>query len=440
MKKNQTATKQLNNLIELRQAVYEHGLTKYRDAQMELVDALLCNQRLASYAELSLSPNHQRGWGSAYRAIEAGRQDEQQLHSMWCRQIPDGQVQVYALDTTVWPHPRARTLEGLVYEHSRPAGLAQHVAIKGHVYSLLTWIPERGRSWAPSVANERQDASETVVTLGVQQVKSMCQQRKHCSGLDVVTADSRYGNHIFLGETKSLPCAVVVRLRSNRVLYGPPEYGGRGRPPKHGKRFAFKEPERWDAPVEDVSFEDARWKRVRLRTWSDMHAKQDAETPFHLLLAEVRLDDKKPPKPIWLAYQGVDGHSARDVWTWFDHRWSIEPSIRFRKERLHWTLPAWQASERCDRWTQLVEMAYWLLFLARHLVRDQPLPWQKSQAQPTPGRVLQSIGPLFAQFGTPTRQVKLRGKSPGWPKGRKRDPPQRFEVVKRGKNRPQTAL
>lgn len=45
----------------------------------------------------------------------------------------------------------------------------------------------------------------------------------------------------------------------------------------------------------------------------------------------------------------------------------------------YWTLPQFQDSDRCDRWTHLVDLAYWQLFLARPLVQNQPLPWQKPQ-------------------------------------------------------------
>ena len=37
----QSTTEQINNLIKFRQAIYENGLTDYRDAQFELIDALL---------------------------------------------------------------------------------------------------------------------------------------------------------------------------------------------------------------------------------------------------------------------------------------------------------------------------------------------------------------------------------------------------------------
>ena len=96
-----------------------------------------------------------------------------------------------------------------------------------------------------------------------------------------------------------------------------------------------------------------------------------------------------------------------------------------------------QQSARCDSWTSMVDIAYWQLFLARPLVTDRPLPWQKPQRNLTPGRVLQAMTLLFAMIGTPTQSVQRRGKSPGWPKGRKRCPPQRYQTVRRSRKRSQ---
>jgi hypothetical protein len=433
-----STTEQVNNLIEFRQAIYENGLTGYRDAQFELMDALLTNQRVNSFAELSLSPLCQRGWGSAYMALEAGTQAEAWLQSWQIEQLPSREVVVMPIDTTVWPHPSARTLAGMVYEHSPTPAKGKHTAVKGHVYSLLTWTPARGESWSLPLSSVRLSPEETAVAMGVTQVKSVCQQQQ--DGLLAIVGDGKYGNHHFFSPLRDERCAVVARLRRDRVLYGlPPPYGGRGRPRKHGRRFAFKEPETWPEPAAEMHFSDERWGQVRLRSWGQLHAKQDADTVFTVLRAEVQCQRDKPPDPIWLGFMGADAFTIEDVWLWFDHRWSIEPSIRFRKRRLYWTLPAFQAAARCDRWTQLTELAYWQLFLARDLVRDQPLPWQKGQTQLTPGRVLQSMAPLFAQLGSPTCSPKRRGKSPGWPRGRKRSPPPRFKVVKRGKNRAKSA-
>jgi len=426
-----STTEQVNNLIEFRQAIYENGLTDYRDAQFELIDALLVNQRVNSFAELTLSPLHQRGWASAYMAVEAGNMAEDWLSSRLTKQLPSSGVVVLPIDTTVWPHPSARTLAGLVYEHSPTAAKGKHTAVKGHVYSLLSWIPERGSSWALPLASTRLPPAATAVDIGVTQVKTVCREQG-VGALLAIVGDGKYGNHRFFGPLRDESCAVVARLRRDRVLYGPPPpYDGRGRPRKHGRRFAFKEPETWLEPDAEMHFDDERWGQVHLRAWGRLHAKQDADTVFTILRAEVHCQRDKSPDPIWLGFIGATGYTIEDVWLWFDHRWSIEPSIRFRKRRLYWTLPAFQASERCDRWTWLTDLAYWQLFLARELVRDQPLPWQKAQTKLTPGRVLQSMGPLFAQLDSPTCSVKRRGKSPGWTKGRKRSPPPRFKVVKR---------
>lgn len=345
-------------------------------------------------------------------------------------------VQVFPLDTTVWPHPSARTLEGLVYEHSPTKSKGKHTAVKGHVYSLLSWAPKLGGSWALPIDSRRLQPEQTAVDLGIAQVQAFCEQRAtvRCDqSLDVIVADGKYGNHRFFGPLQDMPCAKVARLRRDRVLYGPPpSYAGRGRPRIHGCRFAFKEQETWGEPTEDVLFSDERWGQVHLRAWSGLHAKQDAGTEFHVLLAEVHLERDKRPEPIWLGYQGEDGYAVRDVWSWFDQRWSIEPAIRFRKQQLYWSLPMLQQSDRCDVWTTLVDIVYWQLFLARHLVADRPLPWQKAQVNLTPGRVLQGMASIFSLIGTPAKPVKTRGNSRGWPKGRKRSPPARFRTVKRG--------
>ena len=71
-----STNEQFNKLTEFRQAVYERGLSKARDAQFELVDALLLSGHIRSFPELSLSPVFRRQWPSAYAAIEDGEQDQ----------------------------------------------------------------------------------------------------------------------------------------------------------------------------------------------------------------------------------------------------------------------------------------------------------------------------------------------------------------------------
>jgi hypothetical protein len=438
---------QLNKIIAFRQAVYDHAFTQARDAQFELLDALLLSPNISSFPELSLLPVFRRQWHSVYAALARGRQDPGWLTRYLCEQVPGG-LQVFALDKTVWAHPRARTLSELCYERSPSRAIEGYSIVQGHPYSLLGWIPEVGQSWTLPVSTERVTPAYNAVDTGVAQVHALSEARSAQSDEDdedvtVIAGDGAYGNHRFLGGVAPLVPAVVavVRMRCDRVLFGPPgPYCGRGRRDlKHGDRFAFKDPATWSEPVAQAEFETEDWGRVRLRMWPNLHAREAASVVFSVLLCEVHLERAQPPKPLWLGYLGPPTDDLVTIWRWYPRRWPIEPAIRFRKRRLHWCLPQLQQTARCDRWTTLVDLALWQLWLARDLVRDQPLPWQKTQPTLTPGRVKQGLAQLFAQFPSPACVPQTRGYSPGWPTGRPRTRPKRFPVVKRGRTRTQKA-
>jgi len=439
--------KQFNKLIEFRQAVYENGLTNAKDAQFELVDALLSNPLIRSFPELSQSVVFRRKWTSVYEALRKGKQKREWLERFFISKVPSTGAKNFSLDGTTWVHTQAKCLQDLQYVYSPTPAIDGGNIVIGHPYSVLAWIPEKRHSWAQPVTIRRTKSSQTDVEIGVQQVKLLCKERQKemKQEFHLIAADGKYGNHCFLGPLKNELCGLVVRLRRDRVLYGRPgPYCGRGRPRIHGTRFAFKEPETWSKANTDVKLEDEQWGTVHLRRWDQLHAKQDAQTPFSVLLVEVHLERDKPPKGLWLAYQPPAGQSpdaqqVKDIWYGYQYRWPVEPSIRFRKQYLNWTLPSFQDSERCDLWTMLVSIAQWQLFLARELVQDNPLPWQPKQEKLTPERVLQGLGWLLSQIGTPARPPKARGKSPGWPKGKPRIRKKRYDVVKKTKKKKKTA-
>ena len=80
-------------------------------------------------------------------------------------------------------------------------------------------------------------------------------------------------------------------------------------------------------------------------------------------------------------------------------------------------------------------MMTWELWLAREMMVDNPLPWQKPQVNLTPGRVAQGFGTVIAMIGTPASAPKPRGKSPGWQKGKIRTKKLRYPLIKKGKGR-----
>ena len=431
--------RQFSKIIEFRQEVYTYAFTQARDAQFELIDALLLSRSIRSYPELSQSPAFRRQWHSLYKAMETGRQDEAWLTTYLTQQVPMEEMVILSLDATAWPHPQARTLEDRQYVYSPTPAIQHHAIVAGHPYSILAWSAEPGSSWALPVSITRILSHETDIDVGIEQVHSFCRQRGDALTQvpHLVVADGKYGNHHFLGALCEEACDILVRLRRDRVLYGPPgSYQGRGRPRVHGQRFAFKDAETWGTPDAEKELDDDRWGRVRLRRWDHLHARQDAQTMFSVLLVEAHREREQPTAPLWLAYlhPSTTRHAELTLeasWRGYAARWPVEPSIRFRKQSLYWTLPRFQSAEACDRWTRLVTLAQWQLWWARGIVQDAPLPWQPAQQALTPDRTRQSLGALFQQIGTPARPPKTRGKSPGWPQGQPRSRPKRHRVVRK---------
>jgi len=431
----------INKIIEFRQAIYDHGLKSRKDALFETLDASCLNGHFITFPLLSQVEVHRRKWPSLYKAVEQGTLNTDWLSSFLAQQVPRKGLQYFSLDGTAWPRPRARTLDDRQYVYHPTAAVNGGSVCIGYPYSLLDWAPEAHTSWSLSVSVERISSASSAREVGIAQIQALSQARQNRSdGLDIVAADGKYGNAGFLRPLQGQNCGLVVRLRKDRVLYHAPEQPEkrkRGRPRIHGQRFAFKEPDTWGQPDEKACFEHPRLGLVQLQRWNGLHGQRDPDVPFDVIRAGIHLERDKPPRPIWLAWQppvvipwevALD---TRSIWQAYVHRWPVEPSIRFRKQHLGWTRPQFQDKHCGDRWSWLVALAVWLFYLARPIVQDNPLPWQKPQQHLTPQRVRQAFPLIFQQFGTPAKAPKVRGKPPGWQKGRRRTPKTRFKVVKK---------
>jgi hypothetical protein len=438
--KQETTKENINKLIEFRQAVYENGMLSRRDAMFDLLDALILEGSVSSFAMLSRSSRFQRKWPSLYAAVEDGELDSEWLRKNLVQQVPQLGICIFPLDGSPWPRPRSRVLDDRQYVYQASSDVNGGTVTIGYPYSLLEWCVEPHSSWSLPVDVRRVPSTQTAQEMGAEQIKALAEARKGClEALDIIAADGKYGNAGFLRAVKGLRSGIVARLRCDRVLCGSPPSptGKKGRPKVHGERFAFKEPETWGRPAEVIELEDPHWGTVRLECWHQMHEKKGADVPYAIIRACVHLEREHPPKALWLAWLAPSQLPAgmtitvETIWRAYISRWPVEPGIHFRKEILGWTMPRFQTKEAGDRWTELTAIACWMIYLARPIVEDTPLPWQKPQQRLTPQRVQQSIRPIFALIDSPARPPKLRGKAPGWPKGRQRTKKQRHAVVKK---------
>jgi hypothetical protein len=97
------------------------------------------------------------------------------------------------------------------------------------------------------------------------------------------------------------------------------------------------------------------------------------------------------------------------------------------------TLPRVRHPEQADRWTPLVVLAYTQLRLARPVVADHRLPWEKPLAEGklTPYRVRRAFSALLSRLPALANVPKPCGRSPGRPKGRLSGHAPRYPAVKK---------
>ena len=422
-------------LEEFRQVAYQY-LGRAKDATFELTDAILLTRNVYSLADLSLSPVFRRKWPSIYEALQDSRPQRQKLMQLYIKQMPLVERPMLAGDHTNWSRPDAVTLQERTYEHSGTSIAGNKPITIGQGYSTIAWIPEDSGSWALPLRHERITSWESPIDKAIWQLKQVC---SHLPSRPISVWDSEYGCAPFVLKTTDIPADLLVRLRSNLCLWGEPEaYSGKGRPKKHGAIFQLNQPATWGEVASILEENDPKLGRVRVSNWKNLHFRKAATRPMLVLRVE-RLDAQgnlRGSKPLWLAWVGEEMPPLEKVWRLYLRRFTIDHWYRFLKQRLHWTVPKLGTPKQCERWSDLMPLMTWELWLARDIVTDNPLPWQKSLDKLTPGRVAQAMGGVLAAIGTPTQLPKPRGKSPGWKPGNPRSRKNRYPTVKKRANKP----
>jgi hypothetical protein len=425
-----TANRNLNRLITFRQTIYNR-LGPARDALFELGDAILLSPPVRSFPELTLSPIFRRKWSSSYEAIEDGRPPRIPLLHLYLDHLQDHPRPILAGDHTAWPRTTAPTLRDRTFEYQpNPVPGTKPVTV-GHRFSTLAWIPDETGSWSLPLLHERIAGTENRHRTMARQLSEVCSR---LAGRPIVLLDAEYGCAPFLEEIAGRPADFLIRLRTNICLRkAPGRHRKRGRPAVHGRIFRLRDPRTWGKPAETLVTRGENGERITLQLWKNLHFRKAARRSFFVLRIEFpdRPGTRRRPREIWVAWIGQEPLALNAWWDIYFRRFTIEHWYRFAKQSLGWTVPQFRTPEQEERWSDLMPLLTWELFLSRKAIQDHPLPWQRYQSMPTPGRVKQSLGGLWARIGTPTREPKPRGKAPGWVVGRPRIRIPRFPIVRR---------
>ena len=408
-----------------------------RDTLFDLMDAAITSRHVPSFAELSLSPRFRRQWSSLYKTLERSAPPADKLMRLYTDYLPKGNRIVLAGDHTAWARLWSPTLKGRTYEHQPAWAPGSKPGTLGQGYSSVVCVPERSGSWALPLLHERITSFESPLEKAASQLKRVCQAM---SERPLSLWDAEYGCARFLQLTADVACDKLMRLRSNRVVYGPPpKYSGRGRPRKHGDKFKLNEPTTWWEPTQQSDVMDEQLGPLRLRRWSNVHFRKTATHSMQLILVErLDVDGNRTHRPLWLLGTGESLPALETLWQHYLRRFCVDHWYRLIKQRLHWCLPHLGTAAQTQTWSTLMPLMTWQLWLARHAVATHTLPWQKPLAQPTPGRVANGFNSLLDILGTPAEDVKPRGKSPGWPTGKSRTPRKRFPTVKKTYSKPKS--
>ncbi len=428
-------------------------LTGWGDALFELTDAAICAPGpISSVPALSLDPAFRRSHGSLYKALSKGDIDASGMRELLASFRPDWPM-IFAIDASTWARSDAECSPQRGFYHSASRHSAGQPIVAGWNYQWIAQLNFEPDSWTAPLDTERIPPGADCTTATVEQIRRSVTTLPDDGPVPLFVLDAGYdpaGLSHGLADTRA---QVLVRLRSDRVFFtDPPAHphhpGRAGRPRRHGRRFKLSDQTSAPDPDAEIHLDDARYGKVTIRAWHDLHPRLHrrgrwaaADLPPIVRGTVIRVDVEHLPKPssrannttLWLWWSGPGQADLETCLHAYLHRFDLEHTYRFAKNTLGWTTPALRTPEQADRWTWLVAAAYTQLRIARGIVEDLRLPWERPRhpAKLTPTRVRRGFPSLRATLGTPASPPKSQKAGPGRPKGTRRPPRTRYPVIKK---------
>ena len=205
--------------------------TARADALFEVADAVLCAEGpVKTLVGLSLAPEHRRGHGGLYDAVNCGRigvgRLRRSLAGLPLPRAADGRL-VLAADVSNWLRPGAATSPERLFCHVYGRAKGQAQMIPGWPYSVIAALEPGRTSWTAVLDAVRlgPDDDETAVTAA--QVRSVVERLAaagHWGEGDphiLVVFDAGYDVTRLAYLLADLPVELLGRLRSDRVMQLP---------------------------------------------------------------------------------------------------------------------------------------------------------------------------------------------------------------------------
>src|SRR6476659_7783511 len=152
-------------------------LTARADELCELADAVLCTDGpVRTLAGLSLAPEHRRGHGALYDAVNHGRISVTRLRrSLAGLPLPraaDGRLML-AVDVSSWLRPEAATSPDRLFCHVYGRGKGQAQMIPGWPYSVIAALEPGRTSWTAVLDAVRLGPDDDQIAVTAAQVRDV---------------------------------------------------------------------------------------------------------------------------------------------------------------------------------------------------------------------------------------------------------------------------
>ena len=440
-------------LVAFRRGLYA-TCTSWPDALFELCDAALCaTGPVSSVPTLSLEPEFTRSHGSLYKALANGAIEEERFRRLLVDHRPGDWPMVFAVDASTFERCDAECSPERGFYYSASKHSAGQPIVAGWHYQWICQLSWACDSWTAPVDVCRIPPSADPTNATVDQLRRLVGLLPSDREMPLFVFDAGYDPIAIGHDLSGCRAEVLCRIRDDRVFYAdaparpnrPPESGGR--PPRHGKRWKCSDPKSWPEPSARLAAADPRHGTVTVTAWHGMHPRLSGrghwsglDRPPIVKGSVIRVDVEHLPKPssrakktLWLWWSGEGEPDLDRCWRAYLRRFDIEHTFRHVKQTFGWTTPKLATPEQADRWTLIVVAAYTELRLARGLVADLRLPWERPRDPSllTPVRVRRGFRRLRATLGTPASPPKRSRAGPGRPKGTRKPPRTRYPAVKK---------
>jgi hypothetical protein len=441
-------------LIDFRRSFHQ-CLAPWGDALFELCDAALCSSApVGSVPSLSLEPEFRRSHGSLYKSLADGDVDDVRLRQLLVEHRPKEWPLVFAVDASTWDRCDAECSPERGFYYSASKHSAGQPIVAGWSYQWICQLGWASDSWTAPLDVERIPPRHDAANATTEQIRRLVGLLPDDGEVPLFVFDAGY-NPIAIGhQLVEDRCECLTRIRDDRVFYAdPPARPNRpadtgGRPPRHGRRFKCSDPKTWARASASLISSDPRYGTVRVKAWHGLHPRvigrgrwaEHGGAPPIVRGTIIRIEVQHLPKPtsqtkktLWLFWSGPNEPDLERCWRAYLRRFDIEHTFRFIKNTMGWTAPSLCTPDQADRWTWLIVGALTQLRLARGLVDDLRLPWER-RSDPrklTPVRVRRGFRRLRATIGTPASPPKSVTPGPGRPKGTRKPPRTRYPAIKK---------